>query len=230
MDTHATTGPVLASAATIALLHAIIPSHWLAFALVARAQRWTAARAVAVTALAGGGHVLVTIVLGLVVYALGQSALSRIPQYLERTSLSLVLAVLGAYLLVRTLVRREAGHVHHGPYCSRHGLSDHATDAAGHSVASSATIGALVVGMTLSPCLDMLPVFVAAAALPWTSLLLVCAVMFGVTLLGMCTLTWVSLRGLERLKAPWLERYEQAVVGAVLILLSLWLYFGHGHE
>ena len=52
---------------SVAFFHAAIPTHWLPFVLTARVQKWSKARTLAVTTLAGCGHVLFTAVLGFLV-------------------------------------------------------------------------------------------------------------------------------------------------------------------
>ncbi len=51
----------------VAFFHAAIPTHWLPFVLASRAQHWNHPKTLAITALAGTGHVLVTAVLGLLI-------------------------------------------------------------------------------------------------------------------------------------------------------------------
>jgi hypothetical protein len=48
----------------VAFLHAALPTHWLPFVLVGRAQKWSAGRTLGVTLLAGLGHVGLTIAAG----------------------------------------------------------------------------------------------------------------------------------------------------------------------
>lgn len=56
---------------SVAFFHAAIPTHWLPFVMAARAQKWNRSKTLAVTALAGGGHVLLTTILGVVIVWLG---------------------------------------------------------------------------------------------------------------------------------------------------------------
>lgn len=65
---------LLASAATVAVLHtAIGPDHTLPFVMLARARRWNLRRTLVVTGLCGLGHVASSLVLGGVGVALGAS-------------------------------------------------------------------------------------------------------------------------------------------------------------
>lgn len=58
-------------AATVGIIHSILPDHWVPLAVVARTQHWSLARLARVTTLAAGGHVLTSVVLGGVVALIG---------------------------------------------------------------------------------------------------------------------------------------------------------------
>lgn len=221
---------------TIAALHALIPSHWLAFALVGRTQRWSRRRTLLVTMLAGSGHALLTIVLGLLVATIGKGLLHTISPRAEHAATSGVLILLGLFFLFPVLRGRRTVEAHHD-----HGSEedhDHADVHAGHAHthhtpdsltqrlgASPSVMGILILGMTLSPCLDLLSVYVAASTLSWGSLLLISLLMAATTVAIMSLLVWLALRGLELLRLEWLERNEGLVVGVLLILLGVLLFF-----
>src|SRR5205085_7088249 len=62
---------------SVAFFHAAIPTHWLPFVLTSRVQKWNAAKTIAVTALAGTGHVIVTAALGLAITLFGAAISDR---------------------------------------------------------------------------------------------------------------------------------------------------------
>lgn len=94
---------------TVAFLHAAIPTHWLPFVLVGRAQHWSHARTLAVVALAGLGHVSLTTVLGVAVVWLGISVNARMGNAFPWLAGGALLA-LGGYYLWRQW--RGKGHSH----------------------------------------------------------------------------------------------------------------------
>ncbi len=227
-------GVYLVSAASIAALHALIPSHWLAFAVVSRAQRWTMSRTLMVTAAAGTGHILLTTVLGIVIATLGKSALDRVPESVEHAAPSVALVLLGLWFIWPIGLKRGAGHLHVHLHLrpSDHSLCEH-DDEAGHAHdlpssdssrparSHAQATGALVLGMTLSPCIDMMPVFLAAASAPWTTLLAIGATLTIVTVGLMLLLVYLTHSGLSKLNLAWLERHEARAVGLVLIALGV---------
>ena len=64
-------GTIVVTGFSVAFVHAVLPTHWLPFVLAGRGQRWSHSKTMAITALAGGGHVLFTIVLGVLIAWLG---------------------------------------------------------------------------------------------------------------------------------------------------------------
>lgn len=233
---HLSITALLLGALSIAALHALIPSHWLAFALVGRAQRWPIRRTLIITALAGTGHSLLTVVLGMVLALVGKRLLSAIPPSVEHLATSLLLIALGVYFLISSWRQGEGCHHHaHGHHThSDHlegGESSEQEQNAGSGIlpdrlrSRSTVMGALVLGMTLSPCLDLLAVYVAAASSSWLVLGAISLIMTVTTVVLMVLLVWLTLLGLQHLRLEWLERHEGKVVGVALVLLGLLLFF-----
>src|SRR5690606_41830567 len=62
---------LVAGGAGAAFLHAALPTHWLPFVLVGRAQGWSGGRTLATAAAAGSAHIATTAAAGAVVLAAG---------------------------------------------------------------------------------------------------------------------------------------------------------------
>ena len=209
---------------SIAAVHALIPSHWLAFAVVGRARGWSRSWTVTVALMAGAGHVALTVALGLLVAARGQSVQNAIPHEVENVASGALLVGLGIYFLVSGI--RGGGHSHAPSDCEAQG-HDHA-HGHGHSAShflervgeNPTVIGVLSLGMTLSPCLDLLSLYVAAAGFSWSAILGISVIMAVTTLTLMVALVWLTAAGLQYFRFPWLDRFEGPVIGVLLILLG----------
>ena len=94
---------------TVAFFHAAIPTHWLPFVLAGRAQRWKPPKTLAVAALAGGGHVLFTTLLGVLVVWFGIELNKKIGDWFPRIAGG-VLIFFGLYYIWRQLAGK--GHSH----------------------------------------------------------------------------------------------------------------------
>jgi nickel/cobalt transporter (NicO) family protein len=117
---------------SVAFFHAAIPTHWLPFVMAARAQKWSKPKTLWITALAGGGHVLFTTLLGILIVWLGIELDKKIGHWFPWIAGG-ALILFGAYYLVQQL--RGHGHTHShfsfGPGSAHHGHeheSDHHHD------------------------------------------------------------------------------------------------------
>src|SRR5438067_13644227 len=86
----------------VAFFHAAIPTHWLPFVLTARVQGWNASKTIAVTALAGTGHVVVTAALGLAITLFGAALSESLGAWFPRIG-GRARLVPGLYYFIRQL-------------------------------------------------------------------------------------------------------------------------------
>ena len=213
MNAGLLTSSLFLGALVVAGIHALLPTHWLSFVLVARAQRWSRARMLKIVLVSGLGHVTTTAIVGLIAAALGK----EIHSYVERMHTPVPAAILLAFGLYYVVMgwRRE-GH--------RHCVHDHSDDPVR---ADRVAAGALFVEMTLSPCETLIPVFFASGGLSWTALVLMAVLMSVITIVAMAVLAFVGYSGYSRITFPWLEHNERLVLGGVLMGLGGLAYFLH---
>ncbi|RRN64493.1 hypothetical protein [Caulobacter sp. 602-1] len=191
----------------VAFLHAALPTHWLPFVLVGRAQKWSTGRTLGVTLLAGLGHVGLTIALGLGLVVAGLALEPRLGGLFHWVVGGLMVAV-GLFYIAR-------------------GRHNHALPEAGRrSYASDrAAIIALVTLLTLSPCEAFLPYYLAGMQHGWQAFLVLSAVLLAATSAGMLIFTSLSLAGFKRLGLQWVERYEETILGVALVLVGFAVAF-----
>lgn len=199
----------------VAFLHAAIPTHWLPFVAIGRARGWTQRRTLGAVALAGGGHVLATTALGAGLAWFGFE-LDHTFEHAFNWGVAALLIGLGAWLAFRKPHGTGCDHCHGHP----EKLVPDATD--------RAALWGLFLTLTLSPCELFLPVYLTAVPYGWPGVVWLSVVLAVATLGGMLTLTWLTLRGVARLKWRWLEHPSPRAIGALLCVLgvaALW----HGH-
>jgi hypothetical protein len=108
------------AAAGVAVIHSILPDHWVPLAVVARTQRWSLLRVGGISGLAAGGHVAASLVLAGVIALVGLRFQREIDAQ-QGHIVGGVLAVTGLAFLVWGL----AGHGHaHGADGHHHGDHD----------------------------------------------------------------------------------------------------------
>ena len=191
----------------VAFLHAALPTHWLPFVLVGRAQKWSTGRTLGVTLLAGLGHVGLTIALGLGLVVAGLALEPKLGGLFHWVVGGLMAAV-GLFYIAR------GRHNHALPEASRR---SYASD--------RAAIMALVTLLTLSPCEAFLPYYLAGMQHGWQAFLVLSAVLMAATAAGMLIFTSLSLAGFKRLGLQWVERYEETILGAALIAVGVAVAF-----
>jgi len=201
------TPALIAAAAGVGFAHAILPDHWLALALAGRARGYPLRRLARLSGLAGLTHVLVSLLLGGVIVAVGLQVRSTV-EHAQNLIVGSVLLLTGLALLVA----ESRGHGHH---------HDHDHGAHRHGAGSEKLAGIVVpFGAAASPDLTILPVFAAAAAVG-ASTAVVSLLAFALATVGtIVALTLLAAFGGYRLRARWLERWGNALTAAVLVVIG----------
>lgn len=110
----------------VGVLHTMVPDHWLPIAVLARQRGWTRAETARAAATAGAGHVVTTLLLGIVVWIVGATVAAR---YGTVVDFGASLALIGFGLWIAWGAWRElrdgehAAHEHthsHGPDQAHH--------------------------------------------------------------------------------------------------------------
>jgi ABC-type nickel/cobalt efflux system permease component RcnA len=226
--------PIAITGFGIAFFHAAIPTHWLPFVLTARAQHWSRAKTLAITALAGSGHVLATAGLGLVVAWLGIALSERIGVWFPRIA-GAALVGFGLFYIFQQwrghththlhwFVRHEHAHDHE----HAHSHADHHThadeeqyDALVHAPSDWAAILSLLALLTFSPCEAFIPIYVSGVRYGWSGFALLTIILSAATVAGMLVFTFLALAGIEQIKLRWFEKHESGLMGGLLCLVGL---------
>lgn len=203
--------PALAFAAlALGALHTLAPDHWVPFAAVGRARRWSLRKTGAVTLLAGLGHVAVSAVLGLSALVLGTAVVETWGDRLASVAGLLLLAFgagYGVWGLYRATHRRLLGLT--------------GGEASADALSCRGTVTALFVLFALDPCVPLIALVVAAAAVGPGAAVTVIA-LYAAATVGTMTLLAVTARaGAGVLRAPWLDRWGHAAAGALILLVGV---------
>lgn len=199
---------LLAGGLVAAFLHAAIPTHWLPFVLVGRAQRWSLPRTLGAVVTAGLAHIATTAVAGGLIVAAGLALDQWIRGVLPWISAALLFAF-GTFYLARAVVRRPA--LAGGP----------PMDMPEPTVSNAAALLGLVAMMAISPGEVLLPIYLSSAEEGLPVLIALTGVFAVGTIVGMAVFTTLARAGASMLKLERWARYEGAILGAALILLGL---------
>ena len=207
-----TTPALLVAAAGVGFGHAILPDHWLPLAVLGRSNRYPLAKVARLSLLAGVAHVLLSVVLGGVIIAIGLQFRSTVQGAQD--------AIIGGLLIATGIgfaVFELTGHGHsHDEHDHEH---DHQHDHERHGIRGLAAV-MVPFGAAASPDLTILPVFLAAAAVGTGTAVGSLAVFGAVTIGTIVTLTVVATRGGYRIRGQWLERWGNAITAATLVVIG----------
>jgi threonine/homoserine/homoserine lactone efflux protein len=224
----ASTGVLLfLSSCATAIIHALIPDHWLPFVLMARTEKWSERRTVLLVALAGLIHVMVSFAVAAAVIMLGSSPARHLAER-AGTSLELLagllLVLFGLVYGIGAHYREARAHSHGGS--GSHGPPGH-IHAHGHLLErwfhGAITPGALVAIIGVSPCILLQPIlFGAAARGPLVTV--ATAAGFAICTLGtMVGVTMVASHGMRRLELPFFTRYGDLLSGMLIAGIGIFV-------
>lgn len=193
----------------VALVHAAIPTHWLPFVLVGRAQGWRLRRVLAAASAAAVGHILTTSAAGVLILMAGRFVEQWIQGVLHYSAAALLLGF-GVFYLARAFQRRVALAGPGDP-----GLTPPAR------VDDAAAWWGLVGALALSPGEVLLSFYLTGDTHGWAGLILLSAMFLIGTFAGMVVLISLTWAGMAHFRLDRLARYESAILGAVLVALGV---------
>lgn len=193
----------------VALVHVAIPTHWLPFVLVGRAQGWTLARVMTAATAAAVGHIATTSIVGVLILLAGrfmEQWIEGVPHY----AAAALLLGFGLFYLARAFQRRVA----------LVGVTDQ-TAAPPPRVDDRVAWWGVVGALALSPGEVLLSFYLTGDTHGWPGLVALSAVFLAGTLAGMVALISLTWAGMAHFRMDRLARYESAILGAVLVTLGV---------
>lgn len=225
------------TAASVAVLHTLIPDHEIPLAMIGRAQNWTIKRMAGVTLIAGIIHISVSMVIGLIALAVS----SILAQQLALTAHRISGVFLIAFGLVYSVLalRREHAHGHSHPNSRTQeneqgpdlNLPDNEhrsigsnveRDSEGKYVISGSAWIVAIVG--IAPCFTLIPLLIDAMWFGTTTILWVMFVYAVSTIGSMVVLTSIALKTITFLtRLEKVERHIEVLAGMVILAVGLYV-------
>ena len=225
------------TAASIGLIHtALGPDHYLPFIMMAKVRGWSMAKTTWITILCGGGHVLSSIVLGLLGVYLGAEVmkLEALEAYRGTLAAWLLIGFGFAYFIWgmhRAIKNKKHSHIHTHEDGSVHEhphrhASRHAHVHDQKSSAKDLTPWILFTVFVLGPCEPLIPLLMyPAAKSSMMGMYLVAGIFTVTTLVTMVTIVLLTTWGIGFAKLGKLERYTHAIAGGTICLSGLAIMF-----
>ena len=228
---------LLVTAASLGLVHTLTgPDHYVPFVAMARIGRWSLPKTMLVTALCGVGHVMSSVVLGLLGISLGL-ALTGL-QWFEGwrgnvagwllLGFGLAYFVWGVHRAIRNRPHAHV-HLHEGGVVHTHDhghAGQHAHVHADVERAASMTPWILFTIFVFGPCEPLIPLLMyPAAKLNMAGVALVAGIFGFVTIATMLVMTLVLYGGVQRIRFAFLERYMHPIAGFMIMAAGLLVAF-----
>jgi len=227
---------LIIASASIAFFHTVLgPDHYLPFIVMAKSGKWSLKKTSLVTILCGLGHVLSSVVLGIVGIVMG-IALFKLEAF-EAFRGNLAAWGLIGFGLIYTLwgIRRA---VRNKPHVHIHNHDDGIKHEHTHSHADShlhphteeskgnVTPWVLFVIFLFGPCEPLIPLLMyPAAKISISGTVIVAATFSVVTITTMLGIVLVSTFGISLLPFSKIEKYTHALAGFTILLSGLSIQF-----
>ena len=235
---------LLAAAAGVGFGHAILPDHWMPLAVLGRTRRFPLSRVTRLSGLAGITHVLVSLVLGGILVAVGLQFRSTV-EHAQAVIIGSILVATGiGFAALECTGHRhhhDHGHSHGHAHSLDHGEEDgldhadghdhahaHADDEREHGRRRWPPLAAVMVpfGAAASPDLTILPVFLAATTAGVGVAIGSLAIFAAVTIGTIVGLTVAATRGGYRIRGAWLDRWGNAFTALTLLAIGVLVLTG----
>jgi MFS family permease len=144
---------LLAAVVSVAVLHTLVPDHYLPISMVAQSRGWSTRKIFGVTMMAGIGHILASLVVGVLAVYVGFHFTESLASRAE--SLAKVMLIGFGLLYTVFALRSSRGETHH----------HHAY------LKDNVQIPALILVLSMTPCIPAIPLFISASLIDaWTAL------------------------------------------------------------
>ncbi|MBM4170420.1 MAG: hypothetical protein FJ214_00950 [Ignavibacteria bacterium] len=223
---------LLGTAASVGIIHTILgPDHYIPFIALAKSGKWTFRKTIFITVACGIGHVLGSVLIGIVGLTFG-IALNQI-EYIESLRgeiASWLLISFGIIYLIwgiKNIFRNNphshkhfhidgTQHIHNHSHTQNH---VHVHDPEKHK---KLTPWIMFIIFILGPCEALIPILLYPAAMQSASGVLLVTLTFGVfTVLTMTAIVLSSVFGLYKIKSGKFEKFSYLLAGIVITLCGI---------
>ena len=220
---------LLTTAALVGFFHTILgPDHYIPFIVIAKARKWTSKKLFWITLICGMGHVLSSVLIGMVGIAFGV-ALNKL-EYVESFRgdiaawLLIVFGLTYSIWGIKKAIRKKPHthfHFHENGFSHSHSHQHTGSHLHAHhsEEKSKITSWVLFTIFIFGPCEALIPILMyPASRVNLTGLVLVTAIFAIVTIGTMLAIVFLILKGINFFPVSKFERYMHASAGFVILL------------
>lgn len=224
------------TAISIGFFHTLFgPDHYLPFVMISWARKWSGLKTAVITFLCGIGHIMSSVVLGLVGVAFG--VLVKKLEIIESFRGNLAAWLLIAFGLVYFIwglrqAYKNKPHTHHhihineDPHSHEHSHHEHHAHIHAEEKNVNITPWVLFAIFVFGPCEPLIPIVMYPAAKHNIFGMWLVTVCFGLTCIStMMVLVLAARSGISFVKLNPMQRYSHSIAGATILLCGLAIQF-----
>ena len=219
------TGHILIwTAIGVGFIHTLFgPDHYLPFVFLARARNWSLTRLWWIVSLCGIGHVLSSILLGILGLGAGVAVAGLVNIESVRGEIAAYLLMIFGVLYLfwgirRGIKNKPHAHLHHHEdHVHTHVHTHEGEHVHVHEGKTSVTPWVLFIIFVFGPCEPLIPIFIYPAAQHHWGLVLAVSIGFSAATIGTMLLTTTLLTmGANLVPLKSMERWTHAIAGGVI--------------
>jgi nickel/cobalt transporter (NicO) family protein len=223
------------TAISIGFIHTVLgPDHYLPFIVLSKAKNWTLKKTMLITFLCGVGHVLSSVVLGLIGIIVGVSVtkLVAIESFRGNIAAWLFIAFGLVYMIIsiRNLTKnKKHSHSHFHMDGEKH-LHDHDHHNEHTHIHQEEIVNTtpwiLFLIFIFGPCEPLIPILMYPAAQSNISGSILVSILFSAVTIGtMMSIVLIFKLGLNKLNLKPVEKYSHLIAGTMIFLSGLAIQF-----
>jgi nickel/cobalt exporter len=223
------------AAVSIGFLHTLLgPDHYLPFIVLSQAKRWSTRKTMIITFLCGAGHVLSSVVLGLIGIGVGISVNKLVSVESFRGSVAgwLFIAFGLVYMVIsiRNLVKKHRhthSHFHFGGHNHNHEHDHYQQHTHVHEDETvSTTPWILFLIFVFGPCEPLIPILMYPASENNIAGAVFVSVLFSVATIGtMMSIVLAFKLGLSKINLKPIEKYNHLIAGSIIFFSGIAIQF-----
>ncbi len=222
--------PLLTAAALVGILHMAAPDHWVTIVILGRASNWTRRKLIGVALVAGGGHVVLSVLLGFAVIVIGIVFSSLVSRYFT-LAIGILMLVGGLFYSARSLLKkRKETSLKDSSQPEEKMNKEQQPDRQNDLTSREKLFGKgasyfAVLGAALSPDLSILPIFLIAVPVGLFLAIDTALVFVLASLLTIILLVYMGSMGLGKVFERVPVKYNDALVGFIISAVGAYILF-----
>ncbi|MFC2123695.1 hypothetical protein ACFLU5_02690 [Bacteroidota bacterium] len=222
---------LIVSAISIGFVHTILgPDHYLPFILLSKARNWSATKTAIITSICGIGHVLGSILLGIIgiSFGLGLDKLNLIESHRGNIAAWLLIGFGLIYFIwgVRKAIKNRPHthwhtHMNGSSHLHKHQHVEEHSHVHGEK-SKKLTPWLLFIIFVLGPCEALIPLLMYPAAMnSYVEMLGIVTAFSMATIMTMLAAVMIPVMGLQSVNLGRVERFSHAFAGAMIFLSGI---------